>query len=99
MLCALLLFLLVFIGPSHAGQDMRSVTTAEVLNVRQSPDGQVIDKLPKGTVVNILGFSGRWAHIKYFRYANDTDPLIGYVSVDYLGRMGSGNDVGNLLSR
>lgn len=79
-----------------------ATTTAETLNVRESPGGEVIDQLPRGTRVAIIDTRDGWAAITYFSRgeATDfsrgeaTDAGSGWVSVQYLRRASGGTPYG-----
>lgn len=58
------------------------VVTATELNLRESPNGQVITQLPKGTTVEILEDQGEWLEVSA---AGQT----GYVSAAYISAQSS----------
>lgn len=51
--------------------------TASSLNIRKSPNGDIIKQLPKGTKVSVLGEEGNWTNV-------DASGIKGWVSKQYL---------------
>lgn len=60
-----------------------AITTADSLNVRAAPRGEVIDSIGMSSRVEILNFSGKWAQVVYFK-GRDSRRSVGWVSVEYL---------------
>src|SRR5215510_3922794 len=50
---------------------------ASLLNMRSSPDGDVIDQLPKGTQVEILSVQGEWLQV-------NADQKTGFVKATFI---------------
>lgn len=61
-----------------------AVTTADSLNVRSSPNGEVVHSLPAGSVVAIQQISGGWAHVFYLDQKRSSGSSTGWVSAQYL---------------
>lgn len=56
--------------------------TADVLNIRHSPNGKIIGRLKKGQTVEVVSISGNWAKVKSNR-------TFVYVSRHYLSKVSS----------
>jgi len=61
-----------------------AVTTADSLNVRSSPNGEVIDSLPAGSVVALQRVSGGWAYVLYLDESKRPGSGVGWVSAQFL---------------
>ena len=64
-------------------------TTAGSLNVRDRPDGQVVDTLPMGSVVAISKKYEGWAAILYFHDSDPNNAKSGWVSSKFLKLRGT----------
>lgn len=65
-----------------------AITTAESLNVRQTPGGEVVDRLPRGTRVAVLQTQRQWAQVLYTGSPDTSEMKRGWVSSRYLFLMG-----------
>lgn len=59
-------------------------TTTDSLNVRNSPGGKIIDKLPMHSMVGLIIVKGTWAKVMYSKKVNSNNFKQGWVSVKYL---------------
>ena len=59
-------------------------TTASSLNVRASPNGDVLFAIPKNSVVGVIKVQGKWAMIMYMPDNNPQAAKHGWVSTSYL---------------
>lgn len=66
-----------------------AVTTADSLNVRSTPAGEVVDQVPLGTRVGVLRVNGSWARVMYL-VNNQSDIRHGWVSIQYLRATSTG---------
>lgn len=82
-----LLILLVLSIPVFAQARSYGKTTAETLNVRSKPEGQVVGSLPKNTVVTILSSRGGW--VKILSLSQGQKGVIGWVSEKYIEKDGN----------
>lgn len=85
LLIAATLFGVLFVSGASAvpaAAQIYAITTADALNVRDKPHGQIIGTLVSGTVVMIRRLAGDWAEIDYL---NRADVIrTGWVSKKYL---------------
>lgn len=81
--CAVTLLLISFQSVTIA------VTTADTLNVREAPNGDIVDQLPLATRVGVIGAKGTWAKVMYLT-DNREEVDQGWVSVQYLRIAGKG---------
>jgi hypothetical protein len=86
VLAALFLFVIVF----NANGMRIALTTARSLNVRDTPNGDVIDALPLGSAVEIANSKGGWANVVYFKNGSTSSPKYGWVSIIHLEIMSVG---------
>jgi hypothetical protein len=63
--------------PASANGKQTGTVIASLLNMREMPGGDVVEKLPKNTTVTILGSDNGWLHIS-------ADGKTGYVSEKYI---------------
>lgn len=83
--------LLLFSAGTLVSQDaIIATTTAESLNVRESPGGEVIAQLPRGTRVAVTTASDSWARIYFYARGEATELRQGWVSLQYLRRAPGG---------
>ncbi|WP_432472088.1 SH3 domain-containing protein [Amphritea sp. HPY] len=74
-------------------------TTANSLNLRSSPGGEVVFSLPKGSHVGLVEVKGTWAMVIYMPNGSADDAKFGWVSTAYLellngrGKIGPGYSV------
>lgn len=69
------------------------MTTAQSLNVRSAPSGEVVDSLPMGTVAGVLDMQGEWLKIMYFEGGDTSRSREGWIHTQYL-RLTSASGVG-----
>lgn len=75
--------LLAIVTVSQASaQRVYGQTSTDNLNVRKTPDGEVIDKLGKGALVLITRVKGKWANVGYL--GPDGKLKTGWVASNYL---------------
>lgn len=55
------------------------MTTAQSLNVRSAPSGEVVGSLPMGTVAGVLDMRGDWLKIMYFERGDSSRPREGWI--------------------
>ncbi|WP_163558802.1 SH3 domain-containing protein [Halomonas sp. NO4] len=55
------------------------MTTAQSLNVRSAPSGEVVDSLPMGSVAGVLNMQGDWLKVMYFEGGDTGRPREGWI--------------------
>ena len=65
------------------------------LNLRNAPDGQVIDKIPKGTVLMEMETQGEWSHVEVT--LSDVE-VIGWVARRYLAEVETPEDADDTVT-
>lgn len=82
-LSALLMIMCTY-SPQSWSANQLARTTADILNVRNGPSGQVINKLPNGSLVAVLEQKKNWAKVLYLNKRDAGDVRHGWVHMDYL---------------
>ncbi|MDL0433684.1 SH3 domain-containing protein [Marinobacter sp. TBZ242] len=69
------------------------MTTAQSLNVRSAPSGEVVASLPMGTVAGVLDMEGNWLKIMYFEGGGTNRSREGWIHSQHF-RLTSASGVG-----
>ncbi|WP_445000234.1 SH3 domain-containing protein [Halomonas mongoliensis] len=86
--------LLLWLMPAVTAMAMPiGMTTAQSLNVRSAPSGEVVGSLPMGTVAGVLDVRGDWLKIMYFERGDSSRPREGWVHGQHF-RLTSASGVG-----
>ena len=90
----ILLFALLWLMPVAMAVAMPiGMTTAQSLNVRSAPSGEVVDSLPMGTVAGVLDMQGDWLKVMYFEGGDTSRSREGWIHGQYF-RLTSASGVG-----
>lgn len=91
---AMLFAVLMFLLASNAGAITIAQTTADSLNVRAIPKGEVLFTLPSNSIVGIVKTQGNWALVVYLPGNDPQSAKQGWVSTSYLKVVGGNRNMG-----
>ncbi|MBZ0330666.1 SH3 domain-containing protein [Halomonas sp. ANAO-440] len=90
----ILIFALLWLMPVVMAVAMPiGMTTAQSLNVRSAPSGEVVASLPMGTVAGVLDMQGDWLKIMYFEGGDTSRSREGWIHSQHF-RLTSASGVG-----
>ncbi|MCE8037037.1 SH3 domain-containing protein [Halomonas sp. MCCC 1A11062] len=90
----ILFFVLLWLMPVVTAVAMPiGMTTAQSLNVRSAPSGEVVASLPMGTVAGVLDMQGDWLKVMYFEGGDTSRSREGWIHGQYF-RLTSASGVG-----
>lgn len=69
------------------------MTTAQTLNIRSAPSGEVVGSLPMSTVAGVLDMQGDWLKIMYFEGGDTSRSREGWIHAQYF-RLTSASGIG-----
>lgn len=85
------IFLLLVLSTSNVQAITIAQTTANYLNVRSSPNGDILFSLPKNSIVGVLQVKGNWAMVMYLPKNSPQSAKQGWVSLSYLKIVSGGS--------